>query len=99
MEKKNVVLVYGTWHGGWYWRRVKDILSGKGHRVFSPTLTGLGERSPLQAAAFPGRSRLDDRERAVRARCHGRYAGAAGRAFGCVDLGVDPCSVNRLPVK
>lgn len=31
--------------GGWYWRRVSDLLQAKGHRVFSPTLTGLGERS------------------------------------------------------
>jgi len=49
MEKKNFVLVHGAWHGGWCWRRVADILSGKGHRVFTPTLTGLGERSHLLA--------------------------------------------------
>ncbi len=41
------VLVHGAWHGGWCWRRVADQLEGKGHKVFSPTLTGLGERSHL----------------------------------------------------
>ncbi len=45
MTKKNFVLVHGAWHGGWCWRRVSDLLQRKGHRVFSPTLTGLGERS------------------------------------------------------
>jgi pimeloyl-ACP methyl ester carboxylesterase len=41
------VLVHGAWHGGWCWRRVSDLLEKKGHKVFSPTLTGLGERSHL----------------------------------------------------
>jgi pimeloyl-ACP methyl ester carboxylesterase len=45
--RKTFVLVHGTFVGGWYWRRVADLLEQKGHKVFSPTLTGLGERSHL----------------------------------------------------
>ena len=41
------LLVHGAWHGGWCWRRVTDILQSAGHRVFTPTLTGLGERAHL----------------------------------------------------
>jgi pimeloyl-ACP methyl ester carboxylesterase len=41
------VLVHGAWHGGWCWRRVADLLRARGHRVFTPTLTGLAERSHL----------------------------------------------------
>jgi pimeloyl-ACP methyl ester carboxylesterase len=41
------VLVPGAWHGGWCWRRVAPHLRGAGHNVFTPTLTGLGERSHL----------------------------------------------------
>ena len=41
------VLVHGAWHGGWCWRRVADRLRGSGHVVFTPTLTGLGERAHL----------------------------------------------------
>lgn len=44
---KTFVLVHGAWHGGWCWKRVSDILAQKGHNVFSPTMTGLGERSHL----------------------------------------------------
>jgi pimeloyl-ACP methyl ester carboxylesterase len=44
---KTFVLVHGAWHGGWCWRRVSDLLEAKGHKVFTPTLTGLGERSHL----------------------------------------------------
>lgn len=41
------VLVHGAWHGGWCWQRVAAHLRSKGHTVYTPTLTGLGERSHL----------------------------------------------------
>jgi pimeloyl-ACP methyl ester carboxylesterase len=41
------VLVHGAWHGGWCWRHVAERLAAAGHRVFCPTLTGLGERAHL----------------------------------------------------
>jgi pimeloyl-ACP methyl ester carboxylesterase len=41
------VLVHGAWHGGWCWRRVAEGLKTRGHEVFTPTLTGLGERAHL----------------------------------------------------
>lgn len=43
------VLVHGAWHGGWCWRRVADRLRAAEHVVYTPTLTGLGERSHLIA--------------------------------------------------
>jgi pimeloyl-ACP methyl ester carboxylesterase len=46
-ESKTFVLVHGAWHGGWCWSKVASILRGRGHRVFTPTQTGLGERSHL----------------------------------------------------
>jgi pimeloyl-ACP methyl ester carboxylesterase len=41
------VLVHGAWHGAWCWRRVARMLRNSGHDVFTPTLTGLAERSHL----------------------------------------------------
>src|SRR5437763_8418345 len=41
------LLVHGGWHGGWYWGRVTPLLREAGHEVFTPTLTGLGERAHL----------------------------------------------------
>jgi len=46
---RTFVLVHGAWHGGWCWRRVSDALRARGHRVFTPTLTGLGERAHLMS--------------------------------------------------
>ena len=44
---RNFVLVHGAWHGGWCWKRVTKLLANAGHRVFTPTLTGLGDRKHL----------------------------------------------------
>ena len=41
------VLVHGTGHGGWCWKFVREILEQQGHRVYTPTLTGCGERAHL----------------------------------------------------
>jgi pimeloyl-ACP methyl ester carboxylesterase len=41
------VLVHGGWHGGWCWKKIVPLLRAHGHEVFTPTLTGLGERSHL----------------------------------------------------
>jgi pimeloyl-ACP methyl ester carboxylesterase len=46
-NEQTIVLVHGAWHGGWCYRRVADLLRRSGYRVYTPTLTGLGERSHL----------------------------------------------------
>ncbi|MGH7752167.1 MAG: alpha/beta fold hydrolase [Gemmatimonadales bacterium] len=45
------VLVHGAWHGGWCWKRVTPLLRAAGHDVFTPTLTGLGERAHLMTSS------------------------------------------------
>jgi len=47
VSSKTFVLVHGAWHGGWCWCRVADRLRARGDIVFTPTLTGLGERAHL----------------------------------------------------
>ena len=46
------VLVHGGGHGGWCYQKVARILRDAGHDVYTPTLTGLGERSHLLNAAI-----------------------------------------------
>jgi pimeloyl-ACP methyl ester carboxylesterase len=41
------VLVHGGGHGGWCYQRVARLLRSSGHEVYTPTLSGLGERSNL----------------------------------------------------
>lgn len=57
---KTFVLVHGAWHGGWCWSKVGAILRGRGHQVFAPTQTGLGERSHLLSKSIDVNTFIDD---------------------------------------
>jgi pimeloyl-ACP methyl ester carboxylesterase len=54
------VLVHGAWHGGWCWKKVKALLEPKGHMVYTPTLTGLGERSHLLTPKIDLSTHIED---------------------------------------
>ena len=41
------VLVHAGFHGAWCWIKLRPLLEAAGHQVYTPTLTGLGERAPL----------------------------------------------------
>jgi pimeloyl-ACP methyl ester carboxylesterase len=43
------VLVHGAWCGSWIWKRVRRLLQARGHEVFTPTLTGVADRSHLSS--------------------------------------------------
>ena len=44
------VLVHGAFAGGWAWGRIAPILRRAGHEVFTPTLSGLGDRAHVLTA-------------------------------------------------
>jgi pimeloyl-ACP methyl ester carboxylesterase len=46
-EIASLVIVHGGWGGGWEWTEVARSLRERGHDVFTPTLTGMGERAHL----------------------------------------------------
>lgn len=54
------VLVHGGWFGGWCWQSVADSLRTNGHAVFTPTLTGLGERSHLASPQITLKTHAQD---------------------------------------
>lgn len=45
--KGAIVLVHGAWGGSYGFRHVRPLLQAAGHQVFTPSLTGIGERSHL----------------------------------------------------
>jgi pimeloyl-ACP methyl ester carboxylesterase len=49
---RTFVLVHGAWHGGWCWKYVAQALQAKGHRVYTPSLTGNAERSHLLSGSI-----------------------------------------------
>ena len=46
-EAPTIVIVHGAWGGSWGWRGMESLLEGMGHKVYRPSLTGLGERFHL----------------------------------------------------
>ena len=41
------VVAHGAWSAGWGWKKMHPLMSTRGHRLITPTLTGLGERGHL----------------------------------------------------
>ena len=41
------VVCHGAWSAGWAWAKMHPLMRARGHRLITPTLTGLGERSHL----------------------------------------------------
>ncbi|AEW98375.1 alpha/beta hydrolase [Streptantibioticus cattleyicolor] len=54
------LLVHGAWHSGPCWDRVVPLLESAGHRVFAPSLTGLGERKHLRGPEVGLDTHVDD---------------------------------------
>lgn len=46
-KNRKFVLVHGAFSGGWIWKMTAEVLRAHGHQVWTPTLTGLGDRSHL----------------------------------------------------
>lgn len=92
------LLVHGAWHGAWCWERVAADLAGRGHRVVTPTLTGIGERAGEATRDVGVRTHVDDVVAALRAEeepvvlVGHSYGGLVGR--GAADR--EPDRVERL---
>ena len=48
----NIVLAHGAWSAAWAWKKMRPLFAAAGHQFFSPTYTGLGERSHLANPAI-----------------------------------------------
>jgi pimeloyl-ACP methyl ester carboxylesterase len=89
------VLVHGTWLGGWIWQRLRPLLEAHGHAVFTPTLSGCGERHHLSRADVGLETHIDDILGVIEAE-ELQSAILVGHSFSGVAItGVE----NRLPAR
>jgi pimeloyl-ACP methyl ester carboxylesterase len=51
MRKATFLVAHGAWSAGWAWKKMHPLMAAAGHRLITPTYTGLGEREHL---AHPG---------------------------------------------
>lgn len=54
------VLIHGAWEAGWVWKWTVPHLRAAGHQVFTPSLTGLGERSHLMSRSIDLETHISD---------------------------------------
>ena len=54
------VLVHGSWHGAWCWRRVLPRLRAAGAEAHAVTLTGVGERAHLMGPGIDLHTHIQD---------------------------------------
>src|SRR4030095_12865445 len=86
------VLVHGAWHGSWCWKRVRRSLQAKGYNVFTPTLTGVAERSHLLSRDVTLETHIMDVVNLIRWEELSDLV-LCGHSYGCVISGV----ADRLP--
>jgi pimeloyl-ACP methyl ester carboxylesterase len=90
------VLVHGAWHGSWVWQRIRRSLQAAGHEVFTPTLTGVGERVHLSSPQVTLDTHIDDVVNLMRWE-NLRDVVLCGHSYGgCVITGVADRAAERL---
>jgi pimeloyl-ACP methyl ester carboxylesterase len=54
------LVAHGAWSAGWAWKKMHPLLRARGHRLVTPTYTGLGERAHLAHPAINLDTHIDD---------------------------------------
>ncbi|MGA7974435.1 MAG: alpha/beta hydrolase [Pseudolabrys sp.] len=42
-----ILVCHGAWSAGWVWKKMRPLMRARGHDLFTPTYTGVGERAHL----------------------------------------------------
>ena len=90
------VLVHGAWRGSWLWRKVRPLLQAAGHEVFTPTLTGLADRSHLLAPEIDLETHIADVVNLVRWEGIDDFVLCGHSYAGCVVTGVADRLAQRI---
>ena len=43
----DIVVAHGAWSAGWAWKKMRPLMAARGHSLWTPTYTGVGERAHL----------------------------------------------------
>jgi pimeloyl-ACP methyl ester carboxylesterase len=57
---KTFLVCHGAWGGGWSWKKMHPLMRAAGHRLLTPTYTGLGEREHLANPSIDLESHIQD---------------------------------------
>ena len=54
------LVAHGGWSAGWAWKKMHPLMSAAGHRLVTPTYTGLGEREHLASPSNDLETHIQD---------------------------------------
>ena len=54
------LIAHGAWSAGWAWKKMHPLMSAGGHRLVTPTYTGLGEREHLASPSNDLETHIQD---------------------------------------
>jgi pimeloyl-ACP methyl ester carboxylesterase len=59
-RQRTFLVCHGAWGGGWSWKKMHPLMQAAGHRLVTPTYTGLGERAHLAHPAIDLETHIED---------------------------------------
>jgi pimeloyl-ACP methyl ester carboxylesterase len=57
---KTFLVCHGAWGAGWAWKKMHPLMNAAGHRLVTPTYTGLGEREHLANPSIDLETHIQD---------------------------------------
>jgi pimeloyl-ACP methyl ester carboxylesterase len=54
------LVCHGAWSAGWAWKKMHPLMQTAGHRLVTPTFTGLGERAHLANPSIDLETHIED---------------------------------------
>jgi pimeloyl-ACP methyl ester carboxylesterase len=59
-SKRTFLVCHGAWSAGWAWKKMHPLMSAAGHRLLTPSYTGLGERVHLASPSIDLETHIQD---------------------------------------
>jgi pimeloyl-ACP methyl ester carboxylesterase len=57
---KTFLVCHGAWSAGWAWKKMHPLMQAAGHRLVTPSYTGLGERAHLASPSIDLETHIED---------------------------------------
>jgi pimeloyl-ACP methyl ester carboxylesterase len=57
---KTFLVCHGAWSAGWAWKKMHPLMQAAGHRLVTPSYTGLGERAHLANPSIDLETHIED---------------------------------------
>ena len=70
---KTFLVCHGAWSAGWAWKKMHPLMQAAGHRLVTPTYTGLGERVHLANPSIDLETHIEDMLNVIKYRGPARH--------------------------